>query len=93
MELYDTDLNTLSKLLQYVEDISQEGVFSVEIRVRMDDTSWWAVLGWGEAGDPCVLRFEEDPKPIKPVTLTRDISPFTTINCVEPPMKDYDQRF
>lgn len=59
MELYKEELITLSRLLGYVDDVAnQEGVFEVEIRVRFDDTDSWAVLGFGEAGEPCVLRLE-----------------------------------
>lgn len=63
MELYKEELLALSRILSYVEDIAnQDGVFDVEIRIRVDDTEQWAVLGYGEAGDPCVLRFEDDKK-------------------------------
>lgn len=77
MELYSTDLETLNILLQYVEDISSEAIFMVEIRVKLHDERHWVVLGWGEAGDPCVLRFESDPEPVvvKPnygITINKD---------------------
>lgn len=58
-ELYEDDLRNLANLLGYVEDVAnQEGVFDVQIRVRFDDTEYWAVLGYGESGDPAVIRFE-----------------------------------
>lgn len=84
MELYETELQTLSRLLGYVEDVSNhEGVFEVEIWVRLDDVDTFAVLGWGESGDPCVLRFE--PKK-KPAPVYRNPSPgiITTINKNQP---------
>jgi hypothetical protein len=75
MELYKEDLDLLTKLLPYVEDIAGENnVYEVEVRVRLFEGDTWAVLGYGEAGDPCVLRFEEDPKPVEPVYR---INPFT----------------
>lgn len=58
-ELYKDDLFTLAGLLGYVEDVAnQSGVFDVEIRVKFDDTNYWAVLGYGESGDPAIIRFE-----------------------------------
>lgn len=58
-ELYESDLRNLANLLGYVEDVANnEGVFDVQIRVRFDDTEYWAVLGYGEAGDPAIIRFE-----------------------------------
>lgn len=64
MELYPENLRTLQNILGYVEDVgNQDGVFEVEIRVRLDDVDEWAVLGYGESGDPCVLRFEGKEKP------------------------------
>lgn len=60
-ELYDSDLQTLQYVMSTLEDVSRvDGVFSVEIRVKTDDVSSWAVIGWGESGDPCILRFEKD---------------------------------
>lgn len=61
MELYDTDLHTLQQVLPYVETITHEvpDLFTIEIRMRTDDTDQWFVLGWGEAGDPAVLRIEQ----------------------------------
>lgn len=69
-ELYNTDLQTLLKVMEYLDEVtSNTGVFSIEIRVRTDDVDEWAVIGWGEAGDPCVLRFEQDkPVPVKPTS-------------------------
>lgn len=73
MELYHDDLNTLLELLDRVEDLAMvDGVSEIEIRVRVNEESTWAVLGYGESGNPCVLRFEETPKPlpIKPNVYT-----------------------
>lgn len=65
-ELYDTDLQTFQYVMPILEDISRvDGVFSVEIRVKTDDVSTWAVIGWGESGDPCILRFEKDEGYVK----------------------------
>lgn len=64
-QLYLDDLYALQQLLDYVEKLSQiTGVFSMEIRVKFDDTDTWAIVGWGESGDPAFLRFEQDPKPV-----------------------------
>lgn len=59
-ELYLEDLQTLQKVMERLEDFSISGVFAVEIKVKVDDTNTWAVIGWGEAGDPCLLRFEKE---------------------------------
>lgn len=79
-ELYPENLQTLSDLLDKLGDLSQiNGVFEIELRVRVDDVDTWAVIGYGESGDPCVLRFESDPKP--PVSITRALpNPFTINN-------------
>lgn len=59
MEIYEDNMITLTNVLHSLEDVSKiDGVFEVEIYVRIDDVKDWAVIGWGEAGDPCVLRFE-----------------------------------
>lgn len=65
-ELYKEDLQMLQTVLDYLEDVTNgvPGMFSVEIRIKPDDISSWIVVGWGENGDPCVLRFEQDPVPI-----------------------------
>ena len=60
-ELYPENLETLRILSNRIAALAEvPGVFEVEIRVRLDDLSVWAVIGYGEAGDPCVLRFEKD---------------------------------
>lgn len=59
LELYQEDLLTLSRLLDYVEELAvQDGVIDVEIRVKFDADNW-AVLAYGEAGDPAIIRFEQ----------------------------------
>lgn len=82
-ELYPENLETLRKLVDMVPAIaSVDGVYEIELRVRVDDVDTWAVIGYGESGDPCVLRFESDPKP--PVSNVRGggfvstVSPYTT---------------
>lgn len=76
MELYPENLNTMLELMKALPELSAiDGVFEVEVRVRVDDMDIWAVIGWGEAGDPCVLRFEEVPKPVAPVL--KISSPYT----------------
>lgn len=60
-ELYADNLNTLKRVLDALEQLTKiEGLFAAEIRVKVDDVESWAVIGWGEAGDPCILRFEDD---------------------------------
>lgn len=67
-ELYRYDLEVLQKVMGALEEITSDidELFSVEIRVKTDDISTWIVIGWGESGDPCVLRFERD-EPVKAV--------------------------
>lgn len=59
-ELYPEDLDTLKEVMNYLDTMaSLSGIYEIEIRVRLDDDrDIWAVLGYGESGDPCVLRFE-----------------------------------
>lgn len=67
-ELYPENLETLRKLVDMMPALaSVDGVWEVELRVRVDDVDVWAVIGYGESGDPCVLRFESEPKPPTPV--------------------------
>lgn len=64
-ELYEDNLITLTKVLHALEDLTKiDGLFACEIRVKIDDVESWAVIGWGEAGEPAVLRFEDDFVPI-----------------------------
>ena len=78
-ELYDDNLTTLKHVLKALEDVSHiDGVFQAEIRVKVDDVESWAVIGWGEAGEPCVLRFEYDEP--EPEPLVTKISPNIHIN-------------
>lgn len=61
IEIYKENLDTLSEVLSRVEDIvGVSGVFDAEIRVKVDDMETWVVMGYGESGDPCILRFEKD---------------------------------
>lgn len=60
-ELYPENLDTLKTIIARIPTLSKiEGIYDIEIRVRMDDFDGWAVIGYGESGDPCLLRF--DPK-------------------------------
>lgn len=60
-ELTLDDLYTIGKALAYLEDIAEiQGMHAVEIRMKTEDPTYWTVLGYGEAGDPCVIRFEKD---------------------------------
>lgn len=67
-ELYTENLATLQAVMNNLIDISLvDGVFEVEIKVKVDDVVSWAVIGFGETGNPCVLRFECDPvEPVNP---------------------------
>lgn len=78
-ELYPENLNTMLELMKALPELSAiDGVFEIELKVRVDDMDTWTVIGWGEAGDPCVLRFEEAPKPVASVLkLSKPISPYT----------------
>lgn len=58
-ELYPENLDTLKHIMARLDLFARiDGVFEVEVRVRIDDVDIWAVIGYGEAGDPCLLRFE-----------------------------------
>lgn len=58
-ELYPENLDTLKAVMNLLPALGQiDGIFEVEIRVRIDDVDVWAVIGYGESGDPCVVRFE-----------------------------------
>src|SRR6266498_554234 len=66
--LYEDDLITLTHVLNSLEDIARiEGVFSCEIRVKLDyvDSDSWIVVGWGDATEPAILRFEDDEPALK----------------------------
>lgn len=76
-ELYADNLDTLKNVLVALEELTKiDGVFAAEIRVRVDDVESWAVIGWGDAGEPCILRFEDDFEPIlTPATTGKDWLP------------------
>lgn len=58
-ELYYENLEALKNVMGALDGlVSIDGVFDLEIRVKVDDVEAWAVIGYGESGDPCVLRFE-----------------------------------
>lgn len=58
-ELYLENLETLKELVIKLDElIIIKGIFEIEIRVRIDDVDTWAVIGYGESGDPAVVRFE-----------------------------------
>lgn len=58
-ELYLDDLVTIRQVMAKLDDIALvEGVFQTEIRVKTYDGSTWVVIGYGESGDPAILRFE-----------------------------------
>ncbi len=78
-ELYKDDLHLLTDLLEYVDQIANHAnVCEIEIRARIFEGEDWAVLGYGEAGDPCVLRFERDTPPYTPpIKLAPGVIPYT----------------
>ncbi len=58
-ELYSEDLDILKTLMARLPTMAGiAGVTEIEIRVRIHEEEIWAVIGYGEAGDPCLLRFE-----------------------------------
>lgn len=58
-ELYIENLATLQVVMSKLDNLVEiNGVFDLEIRVKVDDVNSWAVIGYGESGDPCILRFE-----------------------------------
>jgi hypothetical protein len=92
-ELYPENLETLIKVTDALPDLSFiDGVFEVEVRVRVDaESDTWAVIGYGEAGDPCILRFEETVKPApKPplYTINNQVDKVVPIAPKYPPFGD-----
>lgn len=62
-ELYPENLDTLKHIMNRLDLFAKiDGVFGVEVRVRVDDLDTWAVIGYGESGDPCLLRFEPNER-------------------------------
>ena len=60
-ELYPENLDTLKTIMARIPTLARiDGVFELEVRVRVDDLDIWAIVGYGEAGDPCLLRFESE---------------------------------
>lgn len=60
-ELYSENLDTLKTIMARIPMLSKiEDIYEVEIRVRIDGIDTWAVIGYGESGDPCLLRFDPD---------------------------------
>jgi len=58
-ELYPENLDTLKHIMARIPLLANlEGVHEIEIYVRMDNVDTWAVIGYGESGDPCLLRFQ-----------------------------------
>src|SRR4029079_19490479 len=54
-ELYPENLDTLKHIMARLDLFGNiDGVFEVAIRVRIDDLDTWAVIGYGESGDPCL---------------------------------------
>jgi hypothetical protein len=65
-ELYGNDLEAFLNVFDHLDKVTGSlglGVHEIEIRVRTYEDGNWAVIGWGESGDPCILRFESDPQP------------------------------
>ncbi len=85
-EWYPENLEALLAVMKYIPELALvEGVHEIEVRVRVDDMETWAVIGYGESGDPCVLRFEEPVKPIivKPNPFTLYGSSSTVPNIID----------
>jgi len=90
-ELYAANLAALSKVLQALEELSKiDGLFSVEIRVKVEDVDSWAVVGWAESGDPAVLRFEDDSN----TTLIRTPGPLRSkpMDCADPKLSTFEPK-
>lgn len=67
-EWYPENLKSLLEVMDALPALAAiDGLFEIEVRVRVDDMETWAIIGYGESGDPCVLRFEEPIKPLPPV--------------------------
>lgn len=59
-ELYPKNLETLKHVMARLDLMGRiDGVFDVEVYIRLEDIAVWAVVGYGESGNPCILRFEE----------------------------------
>ena len=59
-ELYEDDLIKITAAMGVLDSLSQTGVFSCELRVKTDDVDTWVIIGYGEDGEPAILRFEKD---------------------------------
>lgn len=58
-ELYPEHLETLKHVMARIPLLANiDQIDEVEVRIRMNNVDIWAVIGYGEAGDPCLLRFE-----------------------------------
>jgi hypothetical protein len=58
-ELYKDDLVAIVQVFDRLDDIGIiPGLEEVEISVRFFEDSSWIVIGYGETGEPCVLRIE-----------------------------------
>lgn len=57
-ELYPENLDSLKHIMARLNLFGRiEGVFEVEVHVRIDNIDTWIVIGYGESGNPCLLRF------------------------------------
>ena len=60
-ELHYEDLQAIGRVTEFLDDVAAvRGIHAVEIRIKTEDPTAWAVIGYSEAGDPALLRFEKD---------------------------------
>lgn len=59
LELYPEHLDTLKLVMEEIVNVeSIDGILEIEVRVKLEYGDRWAVIGYGESGDPCLLRFD-----------------------------------
>jgi hypothetical protein len=84
-EFYPEDLQTMLDVMDRIVGLASiDGVHEIEVRFRINDMDSWVVVGYGEAGDPCVLRIEEPIKPVTPINPNKLTNPTFTTNPISP---------
>lgn len=81
MELYPEDLKVAMEMFEKLAELAgMEHLHAVEIRFRANDGPWITV-GYGEAGDPCILNIEPEYTYVPPPKLNDFTGLPYTINC------------
>lgn len=66
MELIKSDITAVLEMMEHLDTLAAvQGTFEVEIRFRTEGDDW-ITIGYGESGDPAVLKIEA-VEPLAPV--------------------------